>query len=1439
MSSSGQTEGKTGSSSTVSSLQLLCKYYAKGTCTKGDRCEALHVLARSTSGSSGVSQAIQHVSAPGGPSMAPRVMDIKPHSLPVTPKKQAVKGTVCSFFLRGECLRVNCPFEHQGGSSVPSSSQSQSGAVQDLGLYRTSTTTENIRSEGPLNTPQPRHEEGKKTCPFFIQGNCRHGGKCKLNHATTTASPPVSVSPPHHKSKQHHHQQHHQQQHQQQQQQHQRRHQQQRQPGSTSVYGEDPHGLATSVGREKDNRRHAITKDNPSSTPARPVNGNKHKEPQPLPISPAFQSLSSSASPTLTPSLSLLSLIPPLGSLGATRGDSSPNLDRTPSKMTEGSPMICRPFMNGKCRSGAQCRYIHNEEGKRENDEASRKIAEELDETLKIQYVSKIEDVNKAAVGMMEKRALDTVAMIADANRVIMRRSSAGTSEDKQLKRVHDGERRGIADVEHKNASGKEGSQTDDPTLLNLLTAELELSNKQVDSVRNFLVRVMRDLPATELPLFIEREMRRVASPLPALAFRDRLYDFLEKEGISPQQRCLVLQGETGSGKSTQVPQYAADYFAIRNAKRKRVSSSIEIDETPYRVYCVQPRPLAAKALASRVYSEYTGRNIDPNKAPSVCVYGAPNIMKSFQGKRARIVYLTEGMMLNIVMRAYRWANEAAAGDKSGNGGDTDDDNDESGEDDGEEGEGEGGERKDEVKDAMAKGKKERNKGVQNPLAHVACIILDEAHERTLAMDTLMGLLHQNHVAWNHVKFVVTSATIDLERFTKYFNLSLTDSINVPGRVFPVSVLYEPLRPGSKELEEVDGLSILVAQRALTIYRAGAIEHESKGGEGGNVMAEEGGDILAFLPSYDAVDRAVIYCHKELRRLGHANKAIVHALHGGLEAEEQREVLNADRHGRRRLIFSTGIAETSLTIDGITHVLDTGLRRTMVLDPITRMSSLRTIPCSQSSVKQRTGRAGRTRPGVCYRLYTKEAYEAMEHSTTPDIHQQPLSQTVLALAAMGIDAATFPWMDGPSVVNIAAAKQELIDLKAISINENGNMTCSPLGHFMAQAQIAPQDASIIYHAYNSGLYDAGLTLVAIIQHVSSIWQRPDNKSNWRELNERKEKVIGPEGEMVTLWYIYEAWSTTVYKGSEMTKGQKEAWCDERCVSMDTLSRVYRRRVDLFQVTRYALQKALGDSPAPRQVTAGDIQALFAVGYFQNVSHATTTMREGGKPQVFLYSFNVGKLVSGEGTDVNPDLTKWWLYTAVKEIGIPRAFGCSPVDIQQLNTLCPRLYKECCDKLASVPVHEEVVELGALYNHVLGHKFHRLPEIEKTHGVFPVINSAESKVAVFGTQSSAKSCIKALLALKDEQCTRLKREKCVNEYMGGVRAIVKAGYLVEGLMFNSRSFIHGEVRVMGNGLKAVKGSRDTENNDGDQVEASIKRLLGISPLSPDVVVSNSL
>ena len=325
-------------------------------------------------------------------------------------------------------------------------------------------------------------------------------------------------------------------------------------------------------------------------------------------------------------------------------------------------------------------------------------------------------------------------------------------------------------------------------------------------------------------------------------------------------------------------------------------------------------------------------------------------------------------------------------------------------------------------------------------LSKYSMLMVDEAHERSLNIDFILGLLKRVIAERHDFKVIVSSATINTELFSSYFDDCPV--VKIDAITYPVTVVYDPpaVPPSGGSIAADEALMEKIA--AIT----------------GRIMNDgRAGDILVFLPG----ERAIKQCIERLSVESWYRKLHILPLYGRLGKDEQERVFDLPPFGKKKMVVSTNIAETSVTINGITSVIDSGQAKLNFYNPHTYTSSLVEVPVSKASCNQRKGRAGRTREGTCYRLYERNDFEARGLYTTEEIYRTDLSEVVLRMAELGItDFDQFDFISPPSREGLLGAIDTLNLLGALSPDRS----LSKIGQMMCLFPLPPRQSRMIVEA---------------------------------------------------------------------------------------------------------------------------------------------------------------------------------------------------------------------------------------------------------------------------------------------------------------------------------------------------------------------------------------
>ncbi|PGH02949.1 hypothetical protein AJ79_07486 [Helicocarpus griseus UAMH5409] len=528
--------------------------------------------------------------------------------------------------------------------------------------------------------------------------------------------------------------------------------------------------------------------------------------------------------------------------------------------------------------------------------------------------------------------------------------------------------------------------------------------------------------------------MKQQRESLPVFKFRKQLLEAVQENQL------LIVVGDTGSGKTTQLTQYLAEGGFANNGI----------------IGCTQPRRVAAVSVAKRV-SEEVGCRLGAEVGYTIR-------FEDCTSPETKIKYMTDGILQREIL-------------------------------------------------------------LDPNLKKYSVIMLDEAHERTISTDVLFGLLKKTLKRRPDLKVIVTSATLDADKFSEYFNMCPIFSI--PGRTYPVEIMYsrEP------ESDYLDAALVTVMQIHLT---------------------EPAGDILLFLTGQEEIDTSCEILYERMKALGPSvPELIILPVYSALPSEMQSRIFEPAPPGSRKVVIATNIAETSITIDQIYYVVDPGFVKQNAYDPKLGMDSLVVTPISQAQAKQRSGRAGRTGPGKCFRLYTEAAYQSeMLPTTIPEIQRQNLSHTILMLKAMGInDLLHFDFMDPPPTNTMLTALEELYALSAL--DDEGLLT--RLGRKMADFPMEPALAKVLIASVDMGCSDEMLSIVAMLS-VQSVFYRPKEKQ--QQADQKKAKFHDPHGDHLTLLNVYNAWKNSRFSNP---------WCFENFIQARQMRRAQDVREQLVTI----------------------------------------------------------------------------------------------------------------------------------------------------------------------------------------------------------------------------------------------------------------------------------
>ncbi|KAH0901555.1 hypothetical protein HID58_041058 [Brassica napus] len=634
----------------------------------------------------------------------------------------------------------------------------------------------------------------------------------------------------------------------------------------------------------------------------------------------------------------------------------------------------------------------------------------------------------------------------------------------------------------------------------------------------------------------IEKQRQR----LPVYKYRTEILYLVENHATT------IIVGETGSGKTTQIPQLErhTTYSFLQNPAMFKLSTSRIVLFLASKVYlckrfgyavfqylkeagwaeggrviaCTQPRRLAVQSVSKRVADEM-GVNLGDEVGYTI------RFEDHTTSGVTSVKFLTDGVLIREMM--------------------------------------------------------------EDPLlTKYSVIMVDEAHERSISTDILLGLLKKIQRRRPELRLIISSATIEAKAMFNFFNTSKKRQapegsaqgpnlepaiLSVEGRGFSVKIHYVE-EPVSDYIRSVVSTILLINER------------------------EPPGDVLVFLTGQDDIETAI----KLLAEEAHSNQKnssglLPLPLYSGLSRTEQELIFTPTPRGKRKVILSTNIAETSLTLearllcycycvanlmdktDGVVYVIDSGFSKQKFYNPISDIESLVVAPISKASARQRSGRAGRVRPGKCYRLYTEDYFlKEMPGEGIPEMQRSNLVSTVIQLKALGIDNILgFDWPSPPSPQAMIRALEVLYSLQIL--DDDAKLT-SPTGFQVAELPLDPMISKMILASNELGCSDEIITIAAVLS-IQSVWVIA--RGVQKEQDEAKLRFAAAEGDHVTF--------LNVYKGFLESKKSSQ-WCYKNFLNYQSMKKVVEIRDQLKRIARrlgITLKSCDGDIDAVRKaVTAG-------------------------------------------------------------------------------------------------------------------------------------------------------------------------------------------------------------------------------------------------------------
>uniref|UniRef100_A0A915ETX1 RNA helicase n=1 Tax=Ditylenchus dipsaci TaxID=166011 RepID=A0A915ETX1_9BILA len=549
---------------------------------------------------------------------------------------------------------------------------------------------------------------------------------------------------------------------------------------------------------------------------------------------------------------------------------------------------------------------------------------------------------------------------------------------------------------------------------------------------------------------------------LPVFAYRDQFIDAVRNNQV------LIIEGETGSGKTTQLPQFLYEEGFCDDNKR---------------VGCTQPRRVAAMSVASRVAEE--------KSCKLGGLVGYTIRFEDCTSERTLIKYMTDGMLLR------EFLNEP-------------------------------------------------------DLASYSVLMIDEAHERTLHTDVLFGLVKDIARYRKDLKLLISSATLDADKFSSFFDNA--PIFRIPGRRFPVGIYYTK----APEADYLDAAMISILQIHLTQPLPG--------------------DILVFLTGQEEIETVQEALVERIKLLGSRIKELVILpIYANLPSDMQVKIFEPTPPNARKVVLATNIAETSVTIDGIIYVIDPGFVKQNSFDARSGVEHLNVVTIAKAAANQRAGRAGRTGPGKCFRLYTSWAYKhELEDQPIPEIQRTNLGNVVLMLLSLGIsDLVHFDFLDPPPYETLASALEHLYALGAL--NHIGGLT------------------------KKYGCSEEIITIAAMLSVNAAIFYRP--KAMIVHADTARKAFWSSSGDHLTLLNVFNKWKETNFLSN--------GWCNENFVQHRTMKRARDIRDQLeglLERVEIELKSTTDSVAICKAITSGyfhNLATLDKGGQYKTVKHRHT------------------------------------------------------------------------------------------------------------------------------------------------------------------------------------------------------------------------------------------
>lgn len=658
----------------------------------------------------------------------------------------------------------------------------------------------------------------------------------------------------------------------------------------------------------------------------------------------------------------------------------------------------------------------------------------------------------------------------------------------------------------------------------------------------------------------VRQQLEEQRKNLPVYKRKDELLQAIAENQI------VIVQGATGCGKTTQMPQYLHE---AGYTKTEMKHGEVKM------VGCTQPRRVAAMSVAARVSKEVN------SKLGHAVGYSIR--FEDCTSEGTVIKYMTDGMLLREIL--------------------------------------------------------------DDPtLSKYSVMIVDEAHERTLHTDILLTLLKDVTRARSDFRLIISSATLDEQKFCDFFNQPPV--FKIEGRLHKVEKYY------TKDSQKVaiGNMTDACLRTVIQIHRT-----------------QEPGDILVFLPGQDEIDELQKDLESEVKRLGSKiGELLIRPIYANLPTDMQSRVFDPTPSGARKVVIATNIAETSITIDGIRHVVDPGYCKQNKFSHKTGMETLAVTRISKASADQRAGRAGRTAPGFCYRLYTMDEFNQFDENTQPEIQRLNLANVVLLLKTMKInDVVQFEYVDRPPTEVLLFAIEQLTSLGAL--DKLGELT--HLGRRMAEFPLEPKMSKAIIVSESHKCSEEVLTIMSMLSVNGTIFFKPKDRIVHAEAS--RKSFFSESGDHLTLLKVYNDWASS---------GHSKQWCFEKFIQYKSMCRARDIRDQLEKLCDKVEVKLLSDDSDTM-----NIRKAILGGFFYNAARIS---REASSYRTIR---NNQSVYIHRESSLHDALPRWVVFNEIKQTSKAFMRTISEIEPSWLVDVAPAFYSE-----------EEIAELSK----------RRMPKIKK-------------------------------------------------------------------------------------------------------------------------------